>query len=146
MEQKSLKLIVIFVITIILSTNLIGQEYGKIFSVNEANNLFGEVLKSKEISVEKLNQLLQNTNSVIMFRLSNNQLTILGDNRSLLFSTTSYSENNELFNMFSKNMVKEFLQRSNGENVSVEKRKKVLTLTSGSVTLELAVGCPPLCG
>jgi hypothetical protein len=146
MENKSANLIASFFLTFILAVNLFGQEHGKIFSANEANSLFGEVLESEEITVETLNQLLQNTNSVIMFRLSNNQLTILGDNRSLLFSTASYSESNEVFNLFSKEKVSEFLQRSNGMSVFVEKRKKVLTLTSGVVTLELAVGCPPLCG
>ena len=122
-----------------------SQEYGKIFSKNEADKLFGVVYKSQNIKKDVLISALQNTSKVVMFKLENNFLTILGDEREVLFSSGSFTDKNQVFRLFSKNKVEELLRLGNDDNCFVEDRERVLTVTNGDYTLEVSVPCPPTC-
>ncbi|MCB0731551.1 MAG: hypothetical protein KDC88_11000 [Ignavibacteriae bacterium] len=122
-----------------------SQEYGKIFSKNEADKLFGVVYKSQNIKKDVLISALQNTSKVVMFKLENNFLTILGDEREVLFSSGSFTDKNQVFRLFSKSKVEELLRLGNDVNCFVEDRERVLTVTNGDYTLEVSVPCPPTC-
>ena len=122
-----------------------SQEYGKIFSKNEADKLFGVVYKSQNIKKDVLISALQNTSKVVMFKLENNFLTILGDEREVLFSSGSFTDKNQVFRLFSKSKVEELLRLGNDDNCFVEDRERVLTVTNGDYTLEVSVPCPPTC-
>ncbi|MCB9211018.1 MAG: hypothetical protein H6610_08640 [Ignavibacteriales bacterium] len=122
-----------------------SQEYGKIFSKTEADKLFGVVYKSQNIKKDVLISALQNTSKVVMFKLENNFLTILGDEREVLFSSGSFTDKNQVFRLFSKSKVEELLRLGNDVNCFVEDRERVLTVTNGDYTLEVSVPCPPTC-
>ncbi|MCB0753595.1 MAG: hypothetical protein KDC52_19140 [Ignavibacteriae bacterium] len=125
--------------------SVVGQEIGKIFTNEEADNLFGEVLIEKEIDLTELNNLLNNTNNVIMFKLDAEGFTVLGDDRKLLLSTANYVEKNEIFHMFSKSKVQELVKNGTGKLIKLQKRNEVFTINSGNFTLELSLPCPPGC-
>jgi hypothetical protein len=72
-------------------------------------------------------------------------LTILGDNRILLYSLTSYLEKNEVFHVFSKNKVSELITMSKNNMCYLENREKAFTITYGNLTLDLSQDCPPYC-
>ncbi len=135
----------IFTIIILLSGFTFSQDIGKIFTDTEADKLFGEVLEQSVISIDELKGMLNSTEKFVMFKVSNEELTVLGDNRVLIFSTKNYAEVNEIFHKFSKSKVLELINKGFGNQVIVQKRKKVLTITYGAYTLELAMGCPPYC-
>ncbi|MCB0745946.1 MAG: hypothetical protein KDC90_00650, partial [Ignavibacteriae bacterium] len=115
------------------------------FTNEEADNLFGEVLIEKEIDLTELNNLLNNTNNVIMFKLDAEGFTVLGDDRKLLLSTANYVEKNEIFHMFSKSKVQELVKNGTGKLIKLQKRNEVFTINSGNFTLELSLPCPPGC-
>ena len=80
-----------------------------------------------------------------MFEILNGQAVILGDNRIVLFPSGFQIEPQEIFHVFSLSIIKEFLAAAEVNQIAVEKRGDVLSLTSGDVTLEFSIPCPPYC-
>ncbi len=92
-----------------------------------------------------MQKFLSQTNNLFMFRFEGDNLIILGDNRTFIYSKSSYTENKEVFRVFSKSKVIELLNLSKVNNCFMEQREEVLTITSGNLTLELGDCCPPFC-
>ena len=134
-----------FIIANLVFTSINGQEIGKIYSKTEADSLFGNVIESKSVSAGTLENALKKTNNYVMFKLSKDMLTILGDNRTLIFSDTSYSENNDVFSVLSKSKVLELISLSKDVTCFMENRAKTFTITKGNYTLDLILPCPPVC-
>jgi len=134
----------ILIFFLILSS-IFAQEVGQIFDKTEADNLFGEVLEHKEMSSNQLTQILQGTDDNAMFLLGNNQITILGDDRDLLYSTTSFTDENQVFHLYSKSKVLALIQKGGENTLRFENRNDVFTITNGAYTLEYAINCPPDC-
>jgi len=135
----------VFILSLFISISISAQEHGKIFSKNEADSLFGKVISSESISIEVLNSTLQKTEKVIMFRLKNNNLIILGDERTLIYNTNDFTDNNEVFHLFSKGKVEKLVELGLSSNNIVEQRDEKLTITNGNYTLEMSIPCPPYC-
>ena len=112
---------------------------------NEADQLYGIVLDKMVINADKLEEILLSVNDKVMFRLENNKLTILGDNRSLLYCSSNFIESNQLFHMYSKSKVLELIYKGNEQTVTLENRKEVFSITVGNYTLETSWPCPPYC-
>ncbi|MBK7107079.1 MAG: hypothetical protein IPH62_17545 [Ignavibacteriae bacterium] len=141
--MKKLKFIIAFLL--ILSSTLICQEIGEIFIWEEAEKMFGNVLEEQSITTEALKNVLKNTINSVMFNVNNSELTILGDNRKALYFTDSYSENNEIFHLFSKSKLEELLNLGNKEICLFQKREKAYTIQNGQFILEYSIPCPPIC-
>jgi hypothetical protein len=120
---------------------------GQLFSKAEADEMFGPVLESKQISTEQLKLLMNKTSNLIMFNIIDGKLSILGDNRNLLFSDeeSSYSDST-VFTAYSVSVLNELLGKSTLDIVDIEKRKIILSVTYGESTMEVGGLCPPLCG
>ncbi|MCB0745373.1 MAG: hypothetical protein KDC67_15805 [Ignavibacteriae bacterium] len=138
-------LVKLFTIIFLLNGIVLSQDIGKIFDKDEANKLYGEVIEENSVTASELDSFLSSCDKYIMFRLVNNNLTVLGDNRALIFSTENYLENDEVFHIFTKNKVVELLAKGNGGQILVQRRKEVLTVNYGTLTLEMAMNCPPFC-
>lgn len=138
---------VLFVFFYILFTSVIGysQTIGKIFSKEEANNLFGNVIESVSINKSDLISVLNQTQNYIMFQLNGGELIILGDGRNVLSPIGKIVSSNEVFALFSKSKVAELVNLGSGYTVIVEKRLNHLTMTFGLFTLEESMWCPPFC-
>lgn len=143
MRYFNLLSLVIFVL--VMNISIFAQEYGKIFTSTEADSLFGPVLTKHVMEKDALNSSLQKTEKVIMFRIENNDLIILGDERTVLYTTNAYTDKNEVFSTFSKSKVLELEQAGNKAVYLIEQRKEHLTITNGDYTLEVSIPCPPYC-
>jgi len=132
-------------IVLFLSTSITAQEVGEIFTKQKADDLFGEVLESYSVSTSTVIKWLNSTDDKIMFLLKNGTLTVLGDDRDLVYSTTQYSETNEVFHLYSKSKVTELLDSDKNSTTYFENRRNVFTITNGYFTLEVSWPCPPKC-
>lgn len=128
---------------ILLNIQLFPQ--GKILSKETADQLFGPVLVSKEIQTETLKMYTNQSFNVIMFKLMNNDLYILDNNRNALLPLGVTINSTEVFSMYSVTIVQQLLSNGNSPFTTVEKRKDVLTITNGMFTLEYSLLCPPFC-
>jgi hypothetical protein len=119
---------------------------GKIITKEEADNLFGAVITSVKITPAELTAAIANTETNVMFRIIDGQALILGDRRKPIYPTTSFIVGPEdVYNMYSKLIVLELLNKSKGEAVYMESRKEVFSITYGDYTLEYSLLCPPIC-
>jgi hypothetical protein len=140
-EMKNL-LFAFFVLTL-FSTQLYSQ--GKIISKQEADELFGEVLISKEIPTSTLLSLTENSVNIIMFKIIGNDVYILGDNRKVLLPEGKVVSDAETFSVYASAIVQELLTQGKAQITFVEQRNDVLTITNGNFTLEYSLKCPPFC-
>jgi hypothetical protein len=118
---------------------------GEILTKENADQLFGPVLVSKEIQTEILKMYTNQSANVIMFKLMNNDLYILDNNRNALLPLGVTINSTEVFSMYSVAIVQQLLSDGNNPFTYVEKRNDVLTITNGEFTLEYSLSCPPIC-
>ena len=118
---------------------------GKIFAKEEADKLFGPVLYSVAMGINEFNSLMAMTEKHVMFRVENGKLFILGDGRKVLFPKGASVTSEEVFSWADKSMVAELLNLCKENEVFVENREIVLSVTYGSNTLEQTILCPPFC-
>lgn len=128
---------------VLLTIQLFPQ--GKILSTENADQLFGPVLVSKDIPTETLKMYTNQSANVIMFKLMDNDLYILDNNRNALLPLGATINSTEVFSMYSIAIVQQLLSDGNNPFTTVEKRQDVLTITNGEFTLEYAYLCPPYC-
>jgi hypothetical protein len=133
----------ILLIIVLLAIQLFPQ--GKILSKENADQLFGPVIVSKEIPTETLKMYTNQSTNVIMFKLMNNDLYILDNNRNALLPLGATINSSEVFSMYSVAIVQQLLSDGGSPFSYVEKRNSVLTITNGVFTLEYSILCPPLC-
>ena len=118
---------------------------GKIYSKTEANQMYGDVLESEPISTSLLNQLMTQTSSVLMFKLINGTVYVLGDNRVVLHPPNQQVGDGVVFTLFSISVIKDLFTDGGDSDTTVEQRERVLTLTNGDYTMESGSWCPPDC-
>ncbi len=123
---------------------------GKIFSVEEANALFGEVKSSKTINTKFLRNVLNKSKHYVRMKMKRNMMTIFEDtfdvesfNRKHKITAITVDDSPE--HIFSKETIKELIDLGGSDVTIIQDRGEVLTVTNGAYTLEFAVGCPPFC-
>lgn len=132
-----------FFILTLFSIQLYSQ--GKIISKQAADELFGEVLISKEIPTSTLLSLTENSVEIIMFKIIENDVYILGKHRKVLLPAGNTVNETDIFSVYSTDIVRELLHKGNMPTTIIEQRNDVLTLTNGNYTLEFSIKCPPIC-
>ena len=136
------------VLIVILSSNIQAQTFGKIITKKEANILFGPVIDSVKISSASLDTIIAKTDKVTMFFVKKSKIAIKGDKQKVLYNNGVKLDSTDVFNKFSKSILKELLLSGSSikaKDIMIEKRSTVMTITSGDLTLEFGIGCPPLC-
>jgi hypothetical protein len=118
---------------------------GKIFTKEEADSLFGKVIESVAMDVEKFNSIMAVTEKNIMFRIIDGELFILGDDRKVLYPADRSVDSKDVFRRASKSVVAELLEKSSAADVIVERREEHTTVTYGDNTVEYMSDCPPYC-
>lgn len=124
---------------------------GKIFTVQEANQLFGPVLTKVKFNTNKLKSFMKDSPEYLMFSLKNGNLKILNKNRVTLHPIGAkdvevvIESDKEQFHIFSTSIIEELLGASKSAEVDIEIREEVLTITADGNTLEYAILCPPYC-
>ena len=140
----------ISIISILILSCSSSAEIGKLFTSEKANQLYGPALQSQNISLSRLSQLLSKTEKTIMFGIINEQLIILDGKRNLLYPEKAEYKDTDVFTAYSISRVKELLwdgktKEGDDDNVSIDQRKEVLSVTFGEKTLESGIKCPPMC-
>ncbi|HSP88679.1 MAG TPA: hypothetical protein VLN45_11135 [Ignavibacteriaceae bacterium] len=122
------------------------EPIGIIYSLTEANNKYGSVISSIEISSSLLTSLFNQTDNYLMFKIMQNNLYILGDSRVVLYPANGTVDSSEVFAVYSKSKVEELIETGRESVTKVEERSEVFSLTNGNYTLEFSQWCPPFCG
>jgi hypothetical protein len=132
-------------------------QLGKIYTPEEANKLFGNVLYSVDINSNILSELLKKTEKSIMFGLIDRQLIILDNHRKLIYPEKAEYKDTDVFTVYSTDVVIKLLSgkalnkesdnetNNESENISVEQRREVLSVSTDVLTLETGAKCPPAC-
>lgn len=122
------------------------QVVGKIYSKQEADNLYGSVLSSVPIKSITLTGLLSNSTNDIMFRIVNGSANIVDNYRHPLYSGNFTVSPNDVYRVFSISLVYKLLQDGNSPVTYIESRNNgVVSITNGVYTLEYGNTCPPYC-
>lgn len=144
--MKHLRFVILSVVLylVLFNISVSAQLYGKFYTIEEAESLYGKVDHSIGMNVEQLESLLLNTQNVIMFKLDNGTLGILGDDRAPLLVKKEYAQG-EIFHAFSKSIFQIFLNQRENETIKLELRGKIFTANNGNQILEQSFPCPPFC-
>lgn len=135
----------LFSIILLWSTTVHCQTYGQIFSKSDANQMFGTIIFSITLPASDLQGFLDKTENVLMFRIKDGNLEILGDERTPVSPPSLVVDSTEVFKVYSKSIMSELLTKGGSDKVSIEQRICVLTITYGDFTMEFAAECPPIC-
>lgn len=130
---------------VVLTNSLEAQPYGKIFTKQEADEIFGPVLQSVAIPKHSIQIFLSQTNNNIMFSIQNGNVIILDNKRNVLFPKGISVNSSEVFTLFSVSTLNTLLLKGNESSVYIEKRSEVLSVSTGGFTMEVGVLCPPIC-
>lgn len=130
---------------VVLTNTLDAQPYGKIFTKQEADEIFGPVLQSIAIPKHSIQIFLSQTNNNIMFMIQNENVIILDNKRNVLFPKGILVNSSEVFTLFSVSTLNTLLLRGNESSVYIEKRSEVLSVSTGGFTMEVGILCPPFC-
>jgi len=124
-------------------------QIGKFYTPEEANKLFGNVIYSVDLNTSVLSELLKKTEKSIMFGLIDRQLIILDKHRNLIYPDKVEYKDTDVFTIYSTDAVSQLISNkgygSQSENVSVEQRREVLSISTENNTLEMGSKCPPFC-
>ena len=128
-------------------------QMGKIFTLEEANKLHGNVIYSVEINNNVILDLLKKTENSIMFGLINREVVVLDNQRNLIYPEKAEVKDTDVFTVYSTNVVMELLSGKalnkqidgEAETVSIEQRREVLSVSTETQTLESGLKCPPTC-
>lgn len=122
-----------------------AQEYGKLFTSVEADENFGPVISSTTLSINTLNELLNQTDGYIMFKIVSDDLIVLDNNRVSIHPLDYPVQEQSVFTVYNISIVNQLLSQEVVTEVSVEQRAEVLSITCGNLTLEMGSPCPPYC-
>ena len=134
----------IFISLVIISTSL-AQTYGQLFAKQEADEKFGLVLQSIDISRSAFESFLTQTSNYIMFKVKDKNAIVLDNKRKVIYPEGVLINSNETFTMYSISVVNELLSKGNEKTVHIEQRSEVLSISSGGFTMEIGALCPPIC-
>lgn len=139
-------LVVVFTIaTLIGNTLCFGQVAGKLFPEYVANQKYGAVIDSVEFPIKNLKNWLNQSHDYIMFKIVNNSLIVLDQDRKVIYPTGAKVDTADVFSMYSKSVVEDLISVGDTKAVVFQQREKVLTVTVGNVTMEVSALCPPFC-
>ena len=134
----------IFISLVIISTSL-AQTYGQLFAKQEADEKFGLVLQSIDISRSTFESFLTQTSNYIMFKVKDKKAIVLDNKRNVIYPEGVLINSNDTFTMYSVFVVNELLSKGNEKTVHIEQRSEVLSISSGGFTMEVGALCPPFC-
>jgi hypothetical protein len=128
--------------------------YGKIFTKEEADKLFGPVLESTKFSMAEFKKLLAKTNLCIMFKYEPGKLYIFDKKRNVIYpeGDTRKFSSADVLKLYSLSVVEELINKTaqdskvdGDDEVEVERREEVVSTSTTVYTMEVGTECPPYC-
>jgi hypothetical protein len=136
----------LFIILISFSFSYTQNIVGKMYSKQEADNLYGPIINVVQVKTSFLSKYLISQSNYIMFRIYNNNIFILDSERRPIYPESAIIKPEDVFRCFSISMVIKTLSTGNELTTSIELRNNnIITITNGNSTLEMGVLCPPFC-
>lgn len=131
---------------------------GQIIPSQQADLLFGPVLKSVKINKKMLVNIARYASGYLLFNLIDDELVVLDAQRNPLYPANFVVNPNQEFHVFDLRKVNALLNINNANKMTIELRANaILTITvkgnngngieddSDGQTMEYAVMCPPFC-
>jgi len=143
--KTAIKVLQIFVLFVLSYSVIYPQTYGKLYSKDQANVLFGTVSSSVQVNNAHIQSAINKTKNVLMFKIINGIVYILDNKRNVLYPVENSVSSSEPFHMFSVSIINELLEKGKNTLSTVEIRGDVLSITNGNFTLEFSTLCPPFC-
>ena len=143
--SKIYHIIVIALLSLLFLSCSSTQQFGKIFTKAEADQLFGKVIFSTEIPQEIVVDVLNKTEKNIMFGIVNQNAIVLDNNRKLLYPAKAEFKDTDVFTVYSVSVLKELFSKGKSININVEQRREVLSISYDDYILENGIWCPPYC-
>ncbi len=119
--------------------------YGKLFSKEEANQLFGPVLHRVPMMTESLKKYSGLTKDHLMYNIKGNEVYLLTNKRVPITPVGISVHRSEVYKVCAMPLLKDLLNFGKEEMTFFEIRESTLTITNGEYTLEMAANCPPFC-
>ncbi len=160
----------IFLMVGVLSSSFAQDKViGQVFTKTEADQLFGPVLKSTTVSLSELNKILAQCDNYVMFDVDISSAKVeaiaTDEARRPLNGYAKTIKPERIMHKYSKSKVQELLTKSGintefkgsvlkssategstpNTTVSFEVRSNVFTVSTTAFTLEMSLGCPPMC-
>lgn len=134
-----------FVLLIFVTLPINAQtEVGKLFSVEEANQLFGPVTKEKTVQISEFRNYLDKTQSYLFIKLDMWNYSIAGDDLRAIYPLNQ--KTGDTYYKFSKSKIEQLLNVDTVmKEIRIQQRSNVLSLQVGETVLELSLPCPPYC-
>lgn len=136
---------VTFFLILLFNISLSAQISGQIFSNQEADNLFGPVITSIPIPRNAFQSFLTKTNNYIMFKVVDYKAIVLDDKRNVISPAGININPTDIFTVYKVSVVYDLLSRGNDNIVYIQQRTNVLSVSTGSFTMEVGSLCPPYC-
>jgi hypothetical protein len=80
-----------------------------------------------------------------MFKIKDGNAIVLDSKRKVLHPVGKSVNSADVYSVYSASVMNELLNLSPSENIFIEQRSSVLTVSNGAYILEMAVMCPPFC-
>lgn len=128
--SKIYHIIIISILLLLFFACSSTTQMGKIYTLEEANKLHGNVIYSVEINNNVLLELLKKTENSIMFGLINRELVILDNHRNLIYPEKAEVRDTDVFTVYSTDIVSELILNKESDNISVEQRREVLSVST----------------
>ena len=121
------------------------KSVGKIFDRDVADAVFGKVFFSYLIDQETVKKIMSDTTSYVLFKVTPKQLGIFNNKRTAIYGTEPSIAADVPCYVFSKDKLKELLDRSKASSLTVEMRGSTVTLAADGIILDDSWLCPPVC-
>lgn len=170
--KKLISFSILFTFVFFLSSSSLTAQsklgvVGKTFTKGEANILFGKVMGSIRVAKYDIEKALEKAGDYVLFAIKDNRVLILNEKKFSLTEKGYSLAKDEVAYLISTDVVKAFLERTNGKYVTFELRYNspktnpksgqystsavqsgdiIFTITGDNETLEMMLPCPPACG
>ena len=122
---------------------------GKVITLEEAEELFGQVDEQIEVRTTALQQVLTHVPKYVLMRLENGKLGIYNEKRKGIGKGLGKGNPpvgpTEKLHVYSKSKVLEVIQKGKAPITAIQKRGDKMTVQNGVYVLEYATFCPPFC-
>lgn len=125
--------------------------HGEIFPKEKADEMYGPVLESVKFSVIDLKNIMAKTIKNIMFKFEDGKLYIFDQKRNLIFSNSGDPKFGPevVLKIYSLSVLEKLISNAetagNAFDISVERREKVISVSTSIETMEVCDECPPIC-
>lgn len=148
LKMKKLLLLLSLALFVASCATVYTPEYGKLFTKEEANTLYGKPVESLPMDIKTFRTVLENTKNILMYAIVDGEIILAGEGRKVLYPANKAVPEKTVLNVASKKVVQELIDRigaAENSQVFVEKRSEVSSISYDLYTLEQSSPCPPFC-